>query len=208
MAMKHRFAWVGAWLLMAGTLFAVPLFDEAVPLLTLKDGTVLQDAQIKGYLTKVVMVKYRGGARTVPYGLFPDEYQVALAARRPVQHDAPAPVTPPPVASKKAPTANRGVDMRFGCSFAVLSMTDAAITMEIQNKSDRVVAVYPEMFVALTATGEELPGTKWVGLNSQGSVSVIEKRQQLIAPGDVATLNLMVVPKPHESPIGTLRWKD
>jgi len=69
--MGARFALVGAWLVMAGTLLAAPLFDEAVSVLTLTDGTILQDAQIKGYLTKVVMVKYRGGARTVPYGLFP-----------------------------------------------------------------------------------------------------------------------------------------
>ena len=98
--------------------------------------------------------------------------------------------------------------MRFGCSFSVLTVTDAAITMEIRNESGRVAAIYPEMFVALTATGQELPGIKWVGLNSQGNVSVFEKRQQLIAPGDVATPNLMVAPKPHENPIGTLRWKD
>jgi hypothetical protein len=200
--MGARFALVGAWLVMAGTLLAAPLFDEAVSVLTLTDGTILQDAQIKGYLTKVVMVKYRGGARTVPYGLFPDEYQAALTARRP------APVKPAAAASKKAPAVNQGADRRYGCSFSVVTVTDAAITVEIHNESGQVAAIYPEMFVARTYSGELLPGAKWVGLNSQGSVSVILKRQQLIAPGDVATLQLMVVPKPHESPIGTLRWKD
>jgi hypothetical protein len=206
--MKTWIALLIAWLLVAGVLAAAPLFDEALPVLTLKDGTVLQDAQIKGYANKVVMVKHCGGARTVPYSLFPDEYQVTLAARRPAAQTAPVPLKPAAVASKNAPTVNPRTDLRYGCSFVVLSVTDVAIAMEVHNESSRGAAIYPEMFVALTATGEELPGIKWVGLNSQGNISVIENRQQLIAPGDVATLHLMVAPKPHESPIGTLRWKD
>jgi hypothetical protein len=207
-AMKTWIALLMAWLLVPGVLAAAPLFDEAVPVLTLKDGTVLQDAQIKGYANKVVMVRHRGGARTVPYSLFPDEYQVILAARRPAAQTAPAPLKPAAAASKNAPAVNPRTDLRFGCSFVVLSVSDMAIAMEIHNESNQTSALYPEMFLARTSTGELLPGMQWVGLNNEGSVSVILKHQQLIAPGDVVTLHLMLSPKPHESPIETLRWKD
>jgi hypothetical protein len=206
--MRLWFAVLGAGLLMAGTLMAAPLFDEAVPTLTLKDGTVLRDAQIKGYLTKVVMVKYREGARTVPYGLFPDEYQTKLVARRPAPLRAPKPAKPTTVASKTETPVNQGADLRFGCSFSVVAVTDAAITIEIHNESKVDAKMSPEMFVARAYSGEMLPGTQWVGLNNEGRVSVILKRQQLIAPGDVATLQLMVAPTPHESGIQTVQWKD
>jgi hypothetical protein len=90
----------------------------------------------------------------------------------------------------------------------VLSVTDVAIAMEIHNESNQTAGLYPEMFLARTSTGEVLPGMQWVGLNKEGGVSVILKRQQLIAPGDAVTLQLMISPKPHESPIESLRWKD
>jgi hypothetical protein len=206
--MRPWFAVLSAGLLMAGTLMAAPLFDEAVPTLTLKDGTVLRDAQIKGYLTKVVMVKYREGARTVPYGLFPDEYQAKLVARRPAPLRAPKPAKLNTIASKKETPVNQGADLRFGCSFSVGAVTDAAITIEIHNESNVEAKMFPEMFVARTYSGQMLPGTQWVGLNSEGRVSVILKRQQLIAPGDGATLQLMVAPIPRESGIQTVQWKD
>ena len=194
--------------MMVGTLKAAPLFDEAVPALTLKDGTVLRDAQIKGYLVKVVMVKHRDGARTVPYGLFPDEYQAKLAARRPLPVIAPKLAKPIAAAGRKEPPANQGADLRYGCSFSVGAVTDAAITIEIHNESKEVARVIPEMFVARASSGELLPGTQWVGLNNEGRVSVILKHQQLIAPGDVATLQLMVASAPHEGGIRDVQWKD
>lgn len=210
--MRPWFALLAAGLLTAGTLMAAPLFDEAVPVLTLKNGTVLRDAQIKGYLTKVVMVKFRDGARTVPYGLFPDEYQAMLAIHRPPPLGAPTPepmpAKPISAANKKEPRVNQGADLRFGCSFSVVTVTAAAITLEIHNESKEAANIFPEMFVAKAYSGELLPGSQWVGLNSEGRVSVILKRQQLIVPGDVATLQLMVTPTPHESGIETVRWKD
>ena len=195
---------------MTGILMAAPLFDEAVPRLTLKDGTFLQDAQIKGYLTKVVMVKHRDGARTVPYELFPDEYQAVLAARRPVRHDepAPAPVKEAPIASGKAPAVSRNADLRHGCGFSVVTVNGDIVTMEFRNQSSAPVRVHPGMFVARTYSGEMLPGMQWVGLDSAGRVSVILTRWQLIAPGDVVTLQLMVAPMPHESAIDTVQWRD
>lgn len=201
---------LGAWLGMVGTLLAAPLFDEAVPRLTLKDGTVLQDAQIKGYLNNVVMVKHRGGARTVPYGVFPDEYQAVLAARRPAPHEAPATAPAHPAAGGRAETrpAGRSPDLRYGCSFSVLTVTGDIVAMEIHNESRQLTAVYPQMFMAQASSGEMLPGMQWVGLNSEGRVTVMLKRQQLIAPGDAVTLHLMVAQKPHEGAIGTVQWKN
>ena len=206
--MKPSFAVLGAWLLMAGALIAAPLFDEAVPALTLKDGTVLRDAQIKAYAPKVVMVKHRDGARTVPYNLFPDEYQRALGARRPVPRAERASVKPLPGANKTAATVNADPELRYGCSFMAGRLTGDAIPIEIHNESNDPVRLIPEMFVAKTYSGEKLPGTQWVGLNSEGRVAVVLKRQQEVAPGEVVTLQLIVSARPHEGGIETVQWQD
>ena len=131
-----------------------------------------------------------------------------LVARRPAALSAPKPAKPSTIASKKDTPVNQGADLRFGCNFSVVTVTDAAVTIEIHNESNVEAKMFPEMFVARAYPGEMLPGTQWVGLDNEGRVSVILKRQQLIAPGDVATLQLMVAPTPHESGIQTVQWKD
>jgi hypothetical protein len=211
--MKAWLIRLGLWLAAAGILLAAPLFDTAVPTLKLKDGTVLQNAQIKGYSTKVVMVKHQDGARTVPYGLFPDEYQAGLAARRPAGQETPASATPlaPAAPGPSGPTGpkpeTRNPDLQYGCTFSVLGATGDVVTMEIHNESDQPAAVLPQMFVARTYAGELLPGSQWVGLNEEGRVTTMLKRFQVIPPGETVTLRLMVPPKPRESAIETVLWK-
>ena len=82
------------------------------------------------------------------------------------------------------------------------------VMLQFENVSNDIATLLPTQFVGRSTAGRQFPGMHWVGLNNQGTVSVFLKRQQLIAPGEMATLRLAVSQKPHQSPIETVRWKD
>lgn len=207
-------------LLVVGAL-AAPLLDEPLATLTLKDGTVLRDAQARGFLTKVVMVKHRGGAQTVAYELFPDGFQAALAAKRPVartaaqieqarreaeaQRQAQLQVAPPvPIVAR--PVA-RSPEVHQGCRLTFLESKDNVVTLRVENLSDRVASLYPWSFVARTNDGSLLAGVRWVALNEEGRVVVTLKYEQLVAPAATATLTLMLSPAMKGALIETVLWK-
>ena len=67
--MKTILLFLGVLLPLAGV--ATPLIDEPISSLTLTNGRVLHDAQVKGYAVSAVMIRHSSGAETVAYNLFP-----------------------------------------------------------------------------------------------------------------------------------------
>jgi hypothetical protein len=219
---KWAKTWGVVWLT-AASLLATPLLDEPVATLTLKDGTVLREARAKGFLTKVVLVRHQGGARTVPYELFPDEFQAALAAKRQAaltgarieqtrreaeaQKRAQAQATPPaPVA---APSVVSELGLNQGCRLTLTGSKGNVVFLEIENVSDRVASLSPSQFAARTNAGEEFPGANWVGINQEGHVVAAWKSHQLVDPGTTVTLALMLMSRPNieDGSIETVFWK-
>ena len=210
------------WLMVAGVLGA-PLLDEPVATLTLKDGTVLREARAKGFLAKVVLVKHEGGIRTVPYELFPEEFQPALAVKRQravteaqigeARSEAEAqnrpPVRPPPTAPGPVSPVVRVTDLHQGCRVTMTGSKGNLAYLRIENLSDQVAAVLPSQLVARAVNGELYPGIHWVGLNGEGRVSVTLTRRQLIDPGVTATLTLTLKAPPdiEDGRIETVLWK-
>lgn len=208
--------WARAWWvfwLTAATVLAAPLLDEPVATLKLQDGTVLRQAQAKGFLTKVVLVQCEGGVRTVPYGQFPPEYQAALAlkrqatlaamekqAQRQQSRLAPAPRSPPPPVVPKW-------DMTATFRLSASGSTGDVIMVRIENLSDFVAAVYPEQIAARTQSGKLVAGTHWVGLNDAGSVVMTLKNRQLIDGRATVILALAVSPGLDGDYVASVFWK-
>jgi len=182
---------------------ALAATSETFPVLTLVNGHVIRDVQIKGYFATTVLIRHDGLAETLPYSMFPVDCRAALLARRPQTHDrsGPAPVIVgmPGIVEPNA--------LRHGCSFCIGTI-GTVIPLIISNESEISVAVCPDMFVARTHLQEVLPGVEWVELDENGHVSVILKRHQTIDPGCVRTLLLMPDTIPHDGLVQTVRWRD
>jgi hypothetical protein len=210
--------------LTAASLLAAPLLDEPVATLALKDGTVLQEAQAKGFLSKVVLVKHQGGVRTVPYELFPDDFQAALTAKRqavlagaqveqarretetpklvPVQAIPPAPVATPPAASDPA--------LHQGCRLTLTGSKGNVAILKIENISDHVVSLLPSQFAARSTAGEEFSGASWVGIYyKEAAMAAAWRSQRSVDPGATVTLALMLTAPPsiEDDSIETVFWK-
>jgi hypothetical protein len=215
--------WGVAWLT-AASLLAAPLLDEPVATLALKDGTVLQEAQAKGFLSKVVLVKHQGGVRTVPYELFPDDFQAALAAKRQAVLAAaqaertrreagtlnltqpkaapPARVAAPPVASDPA--------LREGCRLTLTDSKGNVAILKIENVSDHVISLLPSQFGARSTAVEEFSGAEWVGIYyKEDRMAAAWKSQRSVDPGATVTLALMLTAPPSikDGSIETVFWK-
>lgn len=222
MVNKWAKTWVMIWLTATG-LLAAPLFDEPVETLRLKDGTVLREAQAKGFLTKVVMIKHQDGARTVAYELFPDEFQAALAARRSAaqanaqieqaQSEAEAHQQAQVKAMPPAPGAARSVapkpGLKQGCWLTLTGCKGNVVILRIDNVSHQAASVYPWQFVARTHAGGMFPGTHWVELNEEGRVAMTLRSQQLIDPGATVTLALTLNTSPdiEDGSIEAVLWR-
>lgn len=215
--------------LAAASLLAAPLFDEPVAKLALKDGTVLRDAQARGFLTKVVMVRYQGGIRTVPYELFPDEFKAALAVRRQavltgtqveqVRHDAAAqkraqtqtaPPAATPAASVTPPTIASEPDLHDGCRVTLASSKGNVVILKIENTNDHAVTLTPAQFGARTGAGEEYAGASWVGIYyKEGPEATAWRSQRSVDPGATVTLALTLTAAPDlkDGSIETVFWK-
>jgi hypothetical protein len=217
---KWAITWGVLWLTAAG-LLAAPLLDEPVATLTLKDGTVLRDARAKGFLTKVVLVRHQGGARTVPYEMFPDEFQTALAAKRQAtltdaqiglerreaeaQKRVQGQATAPAPARAVAPRSG----LHQGCRLTLTGSKGNVAILTVENISNRVASLSPWQFVARTSAGEVVPGANWVGLNEEGRVVMVLKNKQVVDPGATVTLALMLKASPdlEDGSIATVLWR-
>jgi hypothetical protein len=220
---KWAKTWGVVWLT-AASLLAAPLLDEPVATLALKDGTVLREARAKGFLTKVVLVRHQGGVRTVPYELFPDEFQAALADKRQAvltgaqverirreaeaQKRAQVQATPPaPVA---APSAVSEPELHQGCRLTFTSSKGNVVILKIENVSDQVVSLAPSQFVARTTAGEEFSGASWVGIYyKEAPMAAAWKNQRSVDPGTTVTLALTLTAPPNikDGSIETVFWK-
>lgn len=204
-----------------GCLLAAPLVDEPVPALKLKDGTVLRDARAKGFMNKVVLVKSADGARTVPYELFPDEYQTVLAAKRQgalnealaakARFDAEARDQAKLKAQQSAPAPSVAPESELhnGCRLTLTGSKGGMAFLRIENVADRAVAVSPAQFAARTFAGELYVGTHWVGLDGQGQVSMTLKRQQSVEPKSFVALTLAtaIPPDVPDNTIAAVVWR-
>jgi hypothetical protein len=197
--------------------------DEPVANLALKDGTVLREARAKGFLANVVLVRHEGGVRTVPYQLFPDEFQAALAAKRqaalasaPIdrnrreaeaQKQTPAQATPRILvaASSAAPEAASNQE----CRVTLTSSEGNVALMKIENVSDHVVTLLPSQFVARTKAGEEFSGASWVGIHKAHQLAAGWASHRQIDPGATVTLALVLTApaKIEDGSIETVSWK-
>lgn len=214
----NRWVKIGSfvWLTTLG-LLAAPLLDEPVPKLVLKDGSVLREARAKAFTTKVVMVKYDGGARTVAYELFPAEFQPVLAAKREAaraeqakreataQTQAPSAVRPAPARS-----ITSGPEWREGCRLTFTGSKSNVATLILDNASNHVATLSPSQFVAKTNTGEVVPGVQWVGIDKDGRLAVTLNSKQTIEPGSSVTLwlALHLSPETPDNSVETVLWKD
>jgi hypothetical protein len=211
--------WGVAWLT-AASLLAAPLLDEPVATLALKDGTALQEAQAKGFLSKVVLVKHQGGVRTVPYELFPDDFQAALAAKRQAvlaaaeaertRREAGALNLTQPKAAPPAPSAVSEPELHEGCRMTFTSSKGNVAILKIENVSDHVVSLLPSQFGARSTAGEEFSGAEWVGIYyKKDRMAAAWKGQRSVDPGATVTLALMLTAPPSikDGSIETVFWK-
>jgi hypothetical protein len=210
--------------LAAASMLAAPLLDEPVATLTLKNGTVLKEARAKGFFVKVVLVTDEGGARTVPYELFPDEFQTALAAKRQAALDSelaaptrrgaegqkfvqvqavpPAPVAAPPAAPEP--------ELHQGCRLTFVSSKEDVVILKIENTTDQVVSLSPTQFGARSAAGEEFSGARWMGIHyAKDRIAAAWNNNRSVDPGTTVTLGLMLTgePKAKDDSIVTVFWK-
>ena len=208
--------WVRAWCIVcltAAGLFAAPLIDEPVGELALGDGTVLRNAQARGFLTKVVLVRHQDGIRTVAYELFPEQFQAALALKRQgalaaAEKQAQLQPPPPPARPPGSPSAvGSKWEMAPTCRLYVTGSHDSVVTLRIENVSEFVVAVYPWQIVAKTQSGALLSGAHWVGLNNEGNVVMTLRSRQLIDGRSAVTLDLAVSPALANDTVDTVSWK-
>jgi hypothetical protein len=215
--------WGVVWLT-AASLLAAPLLDEPVATLALKDGTVLQEAQAKGFLSKVVLVKHQGGVRTVPYELFPDDFQAALAAKRQAvlaaaeaertRREAGAQnLTQPKAAPPNrvaAPPAAPDPALHEGCRLTLTGSKGNVAILKIENVSDHVVSLSPSQFAARSTAGEEFAGAQWIGIYYKEPVMATAwKSQRSVDPGATVTLALLLTAPASikDDSIETVFWK-
>jgi hypothetical protein len=212
--------WVKTWsllLLTVGSLLAAPLLDEPVPVLTLKNGTVLKDARAKGFLTKVVLVKSADGAQTVAYELFPDEYQAALAGKRQAarveQAKLDASARNQPQVRAVVPTAVPSVasdpELRDGCHVTMTGSRGGIAFVRIDNQTDHFVLLSPQQFAARAFSGEMFSGAHWVELDGEGRVATTLKGQQKLGAGGSVTLALALATPPDmpDNSVAAVVWK-
>ena len=197
--------WGVVWLTTVGLLGA-PLLDEPVANLALKDGTVLREAQAKGFLAKVVLVRHEGGVRTVPYQLFPDEFQAALAAkrqavlasapidrpRREAEAQKPTPARSALPAAVAAPSTASEAASNQECRVTLTRSEGNVVLLKIENVSDHVVTLLPSQFVARTRAGEEFSGASWVGIHKMHQLAAGWASHRQIAPGATVVLALVL----------------
>ena len=208
--------------LTAASMLAAPLLDEPVATLALKDGTVLRQAQAKGFLTKVVLVRHQEGVRTVAYELFPDEFQAALTAKRQaalagaqaeqVRREAEAqirvPATSPAPVATSAAASDSG--LHDGCRLTLTSSKGNVVILKIENSSDHVVSLAPSQFAARTAAGEEFSGASWVGIyHKDPTMAAAWSAHRSVDPGATATLVLALAAPTSlkDGSIETVVWK-
>jgi len=203
-------AWGVVWLMAAG-LLAAPLLDEPVATLALKDNTVLHDARAKGFLTKVVLVQNQDGVRTVPYELFPEEFQAALALKRQavlaevVWRASFQQIPPPP--SSTSPAGILKTDWRQFCRVTLAGGTGHVLRLQVENLSDYIVSLYPWQVVARTQAGTSAEGAHWVGLNEEGRVVMTLRSRQQVDARATVTLAVTVSPDLEAGSVASVAWR-
>lgn len=85
---------------------AAPDLTAPIAKLTLPDGRVLEQVELKSYGSKSVMVRHSAGVAQIPYEQFPAEYQAALLEKRPAPGPAATSTPPPARASNPKPSAH------------------------------------------------------------------------------------------------------
>lgn len=176
---------------------ATPLIDEPMKELHLVNGDVLPEAQAKSYNRNSVLVKYRDGAKTVPYEQFPEDCRELVLAKKPKpapQTSKPAPKEPAvsaakPVAKRAAPSSRLPEERFNGLAILNTSSEASYSTVELYNDSTDVVELVPSALIGETDSGKTVVGRRWVQV-SNGAISGTMKNVQQIQPKSAVTLNV------------------
>lgn len=180
---------------------AAPLFDEPVDV-TLKDGRVLHAAQAKSFSASVVMVKATEGIQTVAYDQFPDEYRVALDAKRPAKRtDAQIeadrekarknqPPAPPPATQRRTATASNQ-DLYNGLRIDSYVPKGNFVEVSITNTSDSPQEIRPWRLLVFFSSEEIIKGADFVEVDSSGNVKTILRSHQIMQPNSTVTFTVI-----------------
>jgi hypothetical protein len=192
---------------------SVPLIDEPVASLTLKNGEVLHDAQAKGFNSNSVLVKYDAGAKTVSYDQFPAEYHDALIAKKPAlpKEAVARPHTPAPqlttVAAKKKVSNSRLPDERYkGLALVSSSINGPSGNVGIYNDTTEPVDLDPSAIIAQLDNGKSIAGRRWVQVDAEGNPQGSMKGLQTLPPKTLTNLTVAFSGIPSGASIVTVFW--
>ena len=88
------------------SVIAQPNLNHRISELKLRDGRVLEDVQVTGFASAAVIARWNGGRGTIPYELFPAEYESVLSSIRPAgKQTGPRVAAISPTPSRTIPSA-------------------------------------------------------------------------------------------------------